>query len=62
MNSNETHEIRAQLRDNKAKRVELSKKSEEIKKQKAQLNDQRTELLNKAKKLGIEFGKNKESA
>lgn len=62
MKSNEAQEIRAQLRDNKAMRAEVSKKFEEIKKQKDQLKIQRTELVNKAKELGIEFGKKKESA
>ena len=62
MKANEKREIRTQLRVNKAKRVELSKKADEIKKQKTELNDERTKLIAKAKELGIEFGKKKESA
>ena len=58
MQISEKKEIRLLLRDNRVQRQQLKTRREELKKDTARLREERKLLMEKAEKLGIQFGKN----
>jgi len=62
MQTNEKKDIKESLRKNRVEQAELNRQADEIKEKRIQLRSERAELLSKAEKIGMKFGKNKESA
>lgn len=62
MQISEKKEIRLLLRDNRVQRQQLKTRREELKKDTARLREERKLLMEKAEKLGIQFGKKNQKA
>lgn len=61
MSTIEKKNIKDQLRKNKLKQAELNKQADELKENRIRLRNERASLLVEAEKLGMKFGKNRES-